>query len=345
MTYDKSIDLAEHYLLEDVPGAKQTGARLHGILMKIDAGEPLSRLAGEFLSASGLYALKALSDGEIGRATFRQNAEMERAKRVEQTAIRVQEKAADEARAAAQRKAAVKALFTERANDPKLRRQKEAKELRQRFGMGYIEPEHYPRVMGLLRSLSAGKRLQPEDIVWLKTEADDCWTAELERAWHISEAEALSVAWQKRADPWDAINASSHWRKADEPARAVLLTKAAKAKVGANKKARSALATTCGGALRDLHRREEAKALAIEAHHLTPADFRPCTLAGAVFMELGDLAAGHSWYAKAETLGADRLSVDQDLLALIASAPKSEQQRIREFLLKQDPERFSWLQR
>lgn len=37
-------------------------------------------------------------------------------------------------------------------------------------------------------------------------------------------------------------------------------------------------------------------------------------------MELGDLAAGHEWYAKAEALGAERRAIDQDLRALLIRA-------------------------
>lgn len=47
--------------------------------------------------------------------------------------------------------------------------------------------------------------------------------------------------------------------------------------------------------MRDVGRLVEAKKLGLDAHTLTPTDFRPCTLIGAVSMELGDLAAGHDW--------------------------------------------------
>ena len=230
------------------------------------------------------------------------------------------------------------------SDDPTLRRQREAKDLRNRFGIGYVEPDHYPRVMSMLRRISVGGRLQPDEVVWLQTEADDCWTDQLAKAWHTLEAKALSDAWRTGGDPWDAINGSSHWRKAGKPETALLLTDEALAKTGLAPKIRSALETTRGGALRDLRRFNKTKALGLSAHHLTPKDFRPCTLLGAVHIELGDLIAGHTWYVKAEKLGANRHSVDQELQALIARATSSEQRRIREFLIKQDPERFSWLQ-
>jgi tetratricopeptide (TPR) repeat protein len=232
---------------------------------------------------------------------FRGAAEQEQTARIEQAKVKAVKDAAELAERAEARAAAVKATFEAMANDPALRRKREAKDLRQRFGVGYIESEDYRRVMALLRQVANGQRLNVEDLAWLKTEADYCWTDELQRAWHTLEAAALTKAWESSGDPWNAVNASGHWRKAGEPERALRLTDAALERVGSNSKLRSALATTRGGAMRDLRRLDEAKALASEAHELTSSDYRPCTLLGAVHIELGDLPTGHEWYAKAET--------------------------------------------
>lgn len=97
--------------------------------------------------------------------------------------------------------------------------------------------------------------------------------------------------------------------------------------------------------MRDLRRLDEAKALASEAHGLTPSDYRPCTLLGAVHIELGALHEGHEWYAKAESLGASRQTIDNDLRGLLMRSPIEEQHRIREYLLHHDPQRFAWLRR
>ena len=97
--------------------------------------------------------------------------------------------------------------------------------------------------------------------------------------------------------------------------------------------------------MRDLRRLDDAKALANDAHRLTPSDYRPCTLLGAVHIELGDLLAGHEWYAKAESLGASRQTIDNDLRGLLMRSPIEEQHRIREYLLQHDPQRFAWLRR
>lgn len=345
MTRSLHADLAQRYFLEDLPGATQLGARLNGILLKIDAGEQVTALQRQFLATTGLHALVTLADGKTTLGEFRAAAEQEQAARIEEAAVKALKDAAELAERTEVRAAAVKATFAAMANDPAIRRKREAKELRQRFGVGYIESEDYPRAMALLRQVANGQRLKVDDLAWLKTEADYCWTDELQRAWHALEAAALTKAWESSGDPWNAVNASGHWRKAGEPERALRLTEAALAKVGSNPKIRSALATTRGGAMRDLRRLDEANALASEAHQLTSSDYRPCTLLGAVHIELGDLPAGHEWYAKAESLGAPRHAIDHELRGLLMRSSSQEQQRIREYLLRQDPERFAWLGR
>ncbi|MCB1400155.1 MAG: hypothetical protein KDJ82_09945 [Rhodobacteraceae bacterium] len=190
--------------------------------------------------------------------------------------------------------------------------------------------------MRLLKQVAAEKRIQPEDVAWLSTEAPDCWTEKLQQAWHRVEALALSEEWERTSDVWAAVNASGHWRKADQPGKALELTGAALAISGLAGKPKSALSTTRGGAMRDVGRLAEAKKLGLDAHMLTPTDFRPCTLIGAVSMELGDLAAGHDWYTKAEELGAERGAIDHELRSLLVRSNPDAQERLRAFLLAQD---------
>lgn len=235
-------------------------------------------------------------------------------------------------------------LYRDRAPDvfAAMRRKREAKELRQRFGVGYIESEHYGRVMALLRQIASGQRLKASDVLWLKTKAN-CWTDELDKAWHTLEATTLTKAWESEGDAWNAVNASAHWRKADEPERALNVTEAALARVRPAPKLKAALLTTRGGVLRDQRRFEEAKSHGCKAHKLNPRDYRPCTLLGAVHFELSDRATGLEWYKKAERLGAPPEDIDQDLRMLLARSSEQEQRHIRKFLLDEDPIRFAWL--
>jgi len=345
MAGSSQAGLAEKYLVDDLPGAALVGARLNGILQKIEAGETLTSLAEAFLASADLSSLLALSTGQIDRPTFEDAAVRERSARIQRAKEEADRVAAEQAQRAEAMDAAIKARFADMENDPTLRRKREARELRDRFDIGFIETEYYSRAMQLLKQVANGNRLTPEDVAWLTTEAVDCWTDALQQAWHRLEAAALTKAWEKSGDPWNAVNASAHWRKAGEPQQALEVTGAALDKVGRSPKPRSALLTTRGGAMRNVGRLSEARSLGLEAHELTPADFRPCTLLGAVSMELGDLAAGHQWYAKAEALGAERRAIDQDLRTLLIRLEPDVRDRIRTYLLGQDPERFAWLRK
>lgn len=200
MTRSQHADLAERYLLEDLPGASQLGARLNGILLKIDAGEQVTSLQRHFLVTTGLNALTGLTDGKITQTEFRALAKQELAVRIEEASAKAVKDAAERAACAEAQAAAIKEIFAARARDPVLRRKREARELRQRFGIGYVESEDYPRVMALLRQVANRQRLKAEDFAWLKTEADYCWTDALQKAFHALEAEALTKAWETSGD-------------------------------------------------------------------------------------------------------------------------------------------------
>ncbi len=83
-----------------------------------------------------------------------------------------------------------------------------------------------------------------------------------------------------------------------------------------DRKLQSALCTTYGGVKRDLGQRGKALDLGTKAHDLTPQDFRPCTLLGAVYIELGAYELGRDWYNKAEARGASEKSIDDDLRSI-----------------------------
>ena len=340
MLSSEKTSLARRYLVDDLAGARQIGSRLHGILEKIHAGAPVSEMGRAYLLASKLLCLHALVEGQIDFDTFARDAADERANRIDIAEIAAREAANEEARRKAERAAASAEIF----DDPRYKRRQESKQLRRKFNLGYIDPERYPRAIRLLKSLANGERLQAKDVVWLRAGDDDCWTDKVAAAWHLVEAETLTAAWSKTKDPWDAINASSHWRKGGNPEIALSLTKdALAANPTSVPKIRSALATTRGAAMRAVHRYAEAKMLGEEAHAIEPCDYRPCTLLGAVHLELGELSIGQAWYVKAEERGAAKEAVDHDIKMLLAGFSIAERERVRTFLLNQDPERFKWL--
>src|SRR3546814_17276455 len=87
--------LAQRYLVDDLPGAHQPGARLHGILQRIDVGAQLTPIAREFLASTGLLALDALATGQLPLAEFQAQAATERNSRIQQASIKAAEAAVE----------------------------------------------------------------------------------------------------------------------------------------------------------------------------------------------------------------------------------------------------------
>jgi hypothetical protein len=112
-----------------------------------------------------------------------------------------------------------------------------------------------------------------------------------------------------------------------------------------NSRLKSAVCTTHGGVKRDLRKFEDALSFGEQAHLLTPKDFRPCTLLGAVNIEIGNYDLGQAWYKKAVERGASEKSVDDDLRSIFMRAEKSKQEALLDHLLRIDPVRYSWVKK
>jgi hypothetical protein len=80
--------------------------------------------------------------------------------------------------------------------------------------------------------------------------------------------------------------------------------------------------------MRDLKRFNEALNFGDQAHALTPKDFRPCTLLGAVNFEMGNYDLGRDWYVKATERGASERTIDYDLRGIFLRADKAKREEI-----------------
>lgn len=321
------------------------GSRLNGILHDIEAGRTPTRHAMNFLAEKGLVCLNAFATGVLRSDKFYEQAEIEKEARIGEMRRLTAIKASEMERKSVEQDAVIKSRFEAMENDPVLRSRREAKKLRETIVLGFVESDIYPRVMKLVAQVDAGRRLSSEEVMWFQTRGRDCWTPELRSAHHRLEAAALTREWELNRDPWTAVNACADWRKGKRPNEAIELTAKLLALPNLEPKLHSALCTTRGGAMRDLDKLEEARDLGYEAQRLAPKDFRPCTLLGAVYMELGDFKSGQDWYQKAEELGAKRDSVDQDIRGVLARCKPEVRDALGAFLLSQDATRFAWVQK
>ena len=340
----ESIDLARRYFVNDLPGSTIPASRLRDILEKLQEGRPLTTNGFNYLRQLGLTALGQLALGEITYESFRETAASERAKREQVVEGERQARAAEQKAREADYWAKQEAARLVRESDPKYIAKMKNQALRVRYGLKrFIDHEHLPRLMNILHRLDDGNRLTSDDVLWMKTGGRDYFWEVLQAAFHAREAEFYADEYRQTANPWSAVSASGHFRKCAQPERAHDLLTSIPAERKKAPKLRSAIATTHGGVMRDLKRFDEALALGKLAHELTPKDFRPCTLLGAVNFELGHYDVGRDWYAKAIDRGAAERSIDYDLRGILLRADPTKREKLKMFLLREDPARYRWV--
>ncbi len=201
----------------------------------------------------------------------------------------------------------------------------------------------------IIEKADQGLRLNQDEIAWLmiarKENSYWYYTQKLREKYHKNEADFFSAEFKKTKNLWDAINASSHFRKCRHSEKAnTFLTDINIANLK-SKKIKSAFKTTFGGVKRDLRKFEEALSFGNQAHLLTPNDFRPCTLLGAVNIEIGNYGEGQSWYEKALKRGATEKTIDDDLRSIFMRSEKTKRNDLAKFLYKNNPKRYSWVKR
>lgn len=333
-------ETARRYCVDDLPGASLPGARLQKILDCLQSGRPVTPLSLGFLQKQGLELLYRLAIGELPYDKFLEPAFAERSLRIETAIAAKREEQVRESAMFAKMQAARQA----KERDPKYIAKIANQQLRYKYGLdGYIEPPCFDRLMGILKCVDAKKRLLPEDVVWLCSVGKDYFTKELRVTYHLLEAEFFIGEFKRTGDLWNAVNASSHYRKCDRAQKADTLLATIRVDQQKSSKLKSALCTTHGGIMRDLNRWDEALQLGKKAHTLRPKDYRPCTLLGAVYIEIGNYSLGQEWYDKAIERGATPEIVDDEIRRIFFQADKDQQNKMKEFLLGVDPIRYKWV--
>lgn len=337
------LKVAVKYRVEDVVDACIIGSPLFKILERVESGNPISGVEQEFLISKGLlalagYGVKNLSFTDFRKLSLNEQVERHASSREKARLIRVRIEEERERTEAAQR------AFD---NDPiNIAKAKELK-LREKYGLSRVNDQaDFPELMEILRKVDMGSRLSEDEVVWLCKYGDrnyECYfTRELKEGYHRNEADFHAAEFKKNKDPWSAVNASKHYRKCGKAITAESILVTIEVSRYKNPKLQSALCTTHGAVKRDLNKFDEALAFGARAHLLTPRDFRPCTLLGAVNMEIGMHDLGRAWYDKAVERGFTEEAVDKDLRSIFKHLEKTKQGELREFLLGLDPVRYSW---
>jgi hypothetical protein len=319
------LEIAAHFRISHL--SDTVVSPLSNILDALYKGRELSPAYVDYLKLKGLGSLAKIATGQGTYESYLSEltvAEANRAARVrELESERLVREAAKAARIALE-------------NDPAYR-------LRKKYEIYSVKNSLMEPLMIILENFDRGDRIPEAELAWLHTEAKSCFTEKLQGAHHLREAEYFADAYRRTRDPWNVVNASGHYRRCQLPHSALELIDEVPDSALNTTKIRSAMSTTQGGVMRDLGRRAEGIHLGKQAHTLTPKDFRPCTLLGALYMELGQFENGQDWYAKAEARGATIKSIDNELKAIFYRADKPAREALKAALLKDDSVRYGWV--
>ncbi|ABZ75984.1 hypothetical protein Shal_1418 [Shewanella halifaxensis HAW-EB4] len=197
------------------------------------------------------------------------------------------------------------------------------------------------RVDKLLSQLRK-KPISADELKWL----DDVGFANemIQRKYHIQLAHQHYQNWKQKHLPWELVNASAAYRKAEEVRKIKKALDALYPLKFANNdtKLKSALLTTYGGVCRDLQSFERGIDLGHEAHKVTPLNFRPCTLLGAIYLSTGEFTLGHDWYDKAKERGFSQAAYENDIKSVYFRASKAIKGRLKQNLIATG-HKYKWL--
>ncbi len=215
----------------------------------------------------------------------------------------------------------------------------------------------------ILHKLDKGERLEPTDVGWLeenKIEASQpsysyygwqeerryqgqrLFSGKIFTAYHKIEAIFYEQEYKNTGNKWNLPNASSHWRKAEQPRTALKLTENLDFDKIKENKLKSALLTTRGGAFRDIDKLDDAERCALKAIEYQPQSHHPYTLMGAICFERGQFLEGERWFNEAIKRGASPRDQDAEMKRVVKNAKNGKRREVVEYLLKKDPQRYAW---
>ncbi|MFM6197104.1 MAG: hypothetical protein ACKPEN_21770 [Planktothrix sp.] len=224
---------------------------------------------------------------------------------------------------------------------------------------GYTDQGVSTGLYPILQKLDKGNRLEEIDVAWLIENKlfynsyysdytfyntyNRNYSNKIFIAYHTIEATFYEQEYQKTGNQWKLPNASSHWRKANEPKRALKLTENINFNSIRENKLKSALLTTRGGAFRDIDQLDQAETCARKAIEYQPNSHHPYTLMGAICFERGQFSEGEHWFEEAIQRGASPKDQDAEMKQIVKNAKdENKRKKVVEYLLSKDPNRYSW---
>ncbi len=208
-----------------------------------------------------------------------------------------------------------------------------------------IEPVLENQLCEILYKLEIGERLHDTDVVWLTSKK---WfrkgafgESKIYQHYHLLEAMFCEQEYKRTKGMWHLVNASSHWRKAEYPEKALKNTDVLFSDLIKEVKLKAALLTTRGGALRDIGKLDEAEESANQAIKFYQKSYHPYTLLGAICFQTGRYNDGEYWFNEARKRGAPEKSEISEIIGIFRKPrDKQEQEKFLAFLKDKYPDHF-----
>ncbi|MEG4854318.1 hypothetical protein QUB10_25950 [Microcoleus sp. B5-D4] len=194
----------------------------------------------------------------------------------------------------------------------------------------------------IMVKLEKEERLDPVLVVQLIQQKLLASHGKIAMAYHRLEALFYQQEYERTGNKWNLPNASSHWRKADEPESALKVTENLDFDQIKENKLKSALLTTRGGAFRDIDKLDDAQKCALKAIEYQPQSHHPYTLMGAICFERSQFSEGERWFNEAIKRGAESEDIDSELKQVVKNAKDEKRREVVEYLLQKNPQRYAW---
>ena len=193
----------------------------------------------------------------------------------------------------------------------------------------------------VMLKLEREERLDPKQVIQLIEEGRLSRHGKIAIAHYRLEAMFYEKEFQRTGDRWKLPSASSNWRKADEPEKALKATENVNWNKVQESDLKSVLLVTRGAAFRDLDQLDEAESCATQAMECQPDSHQPYTLLGAICYDRSQYKEGDDWFGMAAERGAD--DTDDEIEKIVRGIKDKDKRReVAEYLLSKDPNRYKW---
>ena len=193
----------------------------------------------------------------------------------------------------------------------------------------------------IMLKIEREERLDPKQVIQLIEEGHLSRQGTIAIAHYRLEAIFHEKEYKRTGNKWYLPTASSNWRKANNPEKALEVTNPINFNTIREADLKSALLVTRGAAFRTLNQLNAAADCATQAKECQPESHQPYTLLGAICYDRREYAEGDQWFEMAAERGAN--DTDDEIERIVRmTKDKDKRKEVAEYLLQKDAVRYAW---